>query len=135
MYLISWLKNKWHAWREKRFLHKHMCTSMEMYNRIYDPMIYPIAHSVKGFYLGYPYVFCFTDRSSPVYADGPGFNVGREQVDEWVKRCCTGKTRNDYFRVSVIDDEYKFDEMGGEDLIFYAFENELDYIFFKLRWS
>ena len=94
----------------------------------------------------YPYVFsipwqCHNNEYWSMYSDS---HVGAEALAAWCADHCQKRYRWDYLRVNLqhgigvgghISSDYFFDEMGGGDVLFFAFEDSQDFCFFALRWG
>lgn len=106
------------------------------------------AHSITDFYsVTYPYVFsiswhCYDNEFWSMFKADP--YQGGEFLAEWCRANCVQRFRWDYHRVSVrsniqhgahLSSDYVFDEMGGGDVLFFAFENSQDFCLFSLRWG
>jgi len=59
-----------------------------------------------------------------------------DKMIEWCEQNCQGKWRNDWHR-GFWDHQgnFEFNGIGGGDIMFFAFKEETDYVWFKLRWS
>ena len=147
--MLTTIKQRYKAWKERRFLKKHGCSSWKEYNRIYDPDYDIRASRVKDYYHGYPYWHVF-ERSNHycyqlLYDYGPGgHRYGYHDIIDWCEENTKGKHRIDFLRVwrqTGIDvngqhhPELWINEIGGGDHIFVAFKEERDYTWFMLRWS
>jgi hypothetical protein len=135
--ILTPIKEKYHAWKERRFLKRHGVETWEQYNRQYDPDINWRATRVNDFYHGYPYVYCFENREHEVYYWDLAVD-GTYVVDNWCKENCKGKFRLDCHRVikyPSTSNRWEFNDLGGGDYIFAAFKNPKDYTWFVLRWS
>ena len=61
-------------------------------------------------------------------------------MSNWCEKNCKGKHRYDIHRVVLensditINNDYWFNDLGGYDYLFFAFEKEEDYAWFCLRW-
>lgn len=136
--MIEQLKKRWRGYKEKRFLETHGCKTWREYERRYDKDIGPMARWAHTFYHGYPYIF-------PLDPDGlrdygmlgvlPYIDA-TEKMQEWCEQNCTGKWRNDWHR-GFWDHQgnYEFNGIGGGDIMFFAFKEESDYVWFTLVWS
>ena len=129
-------KSGYHSWRVYR------------HNRDEDVCRY--ASKVSDFYQKYKHVY-LCEGSAAHYAYsvvgdyGPGGRVfGYELMRDWCEDKCRFKYRADIHRVmkqtglGINGEEYPewyFNDIGGSDLVFFAFMNEQDYIHFMLRWS
>lgn len=136
MEIIDRLKYKYGIWKEKRFLKKHGFENRRQYDRFHDPDYNIRATHIKDYYHGYPFVYCFTDRSHTIYEEDIWYS-GMITIHKWCDNNLSDKFRMDFLR--VVKDEYTkewhINELGGGDYIFIAFKNEQDYIHFLLRWE
>ena len=138
MGLIEQLKQRYKDHNERRFLKAHGCKTWAEYQRRYDPDIGPLARWAHTFYHGYPHIF-------PLDPDGyrdlhfHGVYPYLDAVDkmtEWCEQNCCGKWRNDWHR-GFWDQHgnYEFNGIGGGDIMFFAFKEESDYVWFRLTWE
>jgi hypothetical protein len=135
--ILTTIKEKYHAWKDRRFLKRHGVETWAQYNRQYDPDINWRATRVNDFYHGYPYVYCFENREHEVYYWDLAVD-GTYVVDNWCKENCKDKFRLDCHRVIKYPstaNRWEFNDLGGGDYIFAAFKNPKDYTWFVLRWS
>jgi hypothetical protein len=134
--IVEKIKQCYLNWQEKRFLKKHGCKNREQYDRLYDPDFNMKASKIKDHYYGYPYVHCITDRDHTIYFWDLGWD-GWKVIHTWCKEHCKDKFRIDFLRVikDSYTDEWEINEIGGSDYIFIAFKDEIDMIWFKLRWE
>lgn len=132
--ILQLIQKRYREWRERRFLKAHGCKTREQYDHIFDPGINRRANRVKDFYLGYPYVYCFTDHNHPIYYLDLAFN-GMFEPTKWCNENCTDKFRFDFHRVLSTSNGWEINEIGGGDYIFFACKNPKDYTLFLLRWS
>lgn len=138
MGLIQDLKARYKGYKEKRFLEAHGCKTWREYERRYDKDVGHIARWAHTFYHGYPHVF-------PLQPDGyrdlhyhgiyPYHNVS-DQMVEWCEQNCRGKWRNDWHR-GFWDQQgnFEFNSISGGDIMFFAFKEESDYVWFRLTWE
>ena len=140
------LKDQYQAWKEKRFLKRYGCKTWEEYDYCYDTDINKGAYNARGYYFGYPYVHCIENPKHYGYEliqdYGPGgARYGFNEILDWCQKNCTGKNRADVLRVFHHDsyedriENYCINDLGGLDLVFFAFKNEVDYIWFVTRWG
>ena len=133
----------------KAFLKEYRCRSWRDYNKEYDTDIIRRATLTSQWYVGYPYILYFenTDNMPKHYFDW--IEWLREMV-HWADDNCKDKFRWDIHRVirekGLIHNEYNdtmlwsdtedfsLNDIGGHDVLFLAFKNEKDYMWFKLRW-
>lgn len=132
---------KFKDWKHDRFLKKHGCETQQQYDRNFDVDIIRYAHRINDFYRGYPYVHVILRDPWNRYGE---FLEGLPELTSWCDKNCQGKYRYDIHRVSkqmgIGSDgsstpEWFFDEMGGGDLLFFAFKDQRDLTMFILRWS
>lgn len=134
----------------ERKLEKSGYDSWRVYRHNRDPNVIRYADKVSDFYGNYKYVFCCGGPSShyaySVVKDyGPaGLVFGYEEMRDWCESKCRFKYRTDIHRVlkqtglGINGEEYPewyFNDIGGIDLVFFAFMNEQDYVHFMLRWG
>lgn len=135
--MIDQLKQRWKGWREKRFLETHGCKTWREYERRYDPDIGPMARCAHTFYHGYDHLFPLEPHGLKDYGllVLPYHDLIEKMV-EWCEQNCQGKWRNDWHR-GFWDQQgnYEFNGIGGGDLMFFAFKEEADYVWFMLVWS
>jgi hypothetical protein len=131
------LIEKYRAWKEKQFLKKHGCETREQYNYKYDPDINDRAISIKDYYHGYPYFYCFEDRKHEIYYWDVAID-GVYVTNKWCKENLTGMFRFDFHRATKAPstaNEWVTNELGGGDYIFFACKDPKDYTLFLLRWT
>jgi hypothetical protein len=132
--------------KSRNFLKKHRCLSYKQYKLQYDNDVIKYATLVSHFYHGYPYT-CYFEK----VPDGELLMPWLEKMDDWCHKNCSDKVRHDIHRVirekGLIHNEYddtmlwsdiedfSMNDVGGTDLLFYAFKNERDLAWFKLRWQ
>jgi len=152
---IKELKTRWTGWREKRFLETHGCKTWREYERRYDSDIGPMARWAHTYYHGYKFIWSVPDKHYIYYSftqlrpstANHALNVPRitntafnfdviDQMADWCEQNCQGKWRNDWLRgLWDNQDNFEFNEIGGGDVMFFAFKEESDYTWFSLRWS
>jgi hypothetical protein len=134
--------------KSQRFLKKHGCNTWEQYNYAYDEDVIYRATLVSQYYHGYPYIVAF-ENAPP--ASEIHWQDWLKQMHEWCQKNCLDKVRHDIHRVirerGLIHneyndtivwteiDEFSMNDVGGWDVLFFAFKYEKDYIWFKLRWQ
>ena len=78
------------------------------------------------------------------------WRVWFSEMHNWVDKNCSDKVRHDIHRVirekglihNEYDDtmrwsdteEFSLNDVGGYDVLFFAFKNEKDLVWFKLKW-
>jgi hypothetical protein len=133
--------------KNQRFLKKHRVTSWKQYNLQNDHDVIYHATLIKQYYHGYPYL-CYFERVPPGISNWVAWV---RQASEWCEKNCLGKSRWDLHRVirerglirNEYDDtmiwseieEFSMNDVGGHDVLFFAFKNEKDLAWFKLRWQ
>lgn len=136
--MIEQLKKRWKGYKEKRFLETHGCKTWREYERRYDKDIGPMARWAHTFYHGYPYVYPLDPegwRDMGMHGVIP-YHDTVEQMVEWCEQNCKGKWRNDWQR-GFWDHQgnYELNGIGGGDIMFFAFKEEGDYVWFTLTWQ
>ncbi len=132
--------------KNQRFLKKHGVRSWKQYNLQNDrDVIYP-ARLISHYYHGYPYR-CYFERVPPGIFNWVAW---LRQADEWAEKNCMDKYRWDLHRVirekGLIHNDYddtmiwtdtedfSMNDVGGHDVLFFAFKSKKDLAWFKLRW-
>lgn len=140
--MIEQLKNRWKGYKEKRFLASYGCETWREYERRYDKDIGPMARWAHTYYHGYPHIFPLNPeglRGCMRKTRPRGFHPYHDQCEQmmaWCEQNCTGKWRNDWHRGWWdLQGNYELNEIGGGDIMFFAFKEESDYVWFTLVWS
>lgn len=138
MGLIDQLKQRYKDHNERRFLKAHGCKTWAEYARRFDPDIGPMARWAHTYYHGYPYIFPLEpDGYRDLHYHGVyPYIEAAGQIAQWCEKNCKGKWRNDWLR-GLWDHQgnYEFNEIGGGDIMFFAFKEESDYVWFRLTWE
>jgi hypothetical protein len=137
MNILKKIKNKYKVWKETYFLKKHGCETWEQYHYRYDPDVVYRASTLKNFYNGYPYIYCFQDHTHDVYYYDFAYD-GTFEVTKWCKDNLVDKFRFDFHRAlkaPSTGDDWNINEIGGGDYLFFACKNPQDFTLFMLRWS
>jgi len=143
------LKARIRKWRAERKLEKSGYHSWQVYRHNRDNDVCRYADKVSDFYSGYKYVYRCDGNKDYAYqcvADyGPGgLRFGYDDMRDWCELKCRFKYRMDIHRVMKqtgigvngdLHEDYWFNDIGGTDYVYFAFQNEQDYIMFMLRWS
>ena len=134
MGLIDQLKQRYKDHNARRFLKAHGCKTWKEYERRYDPDIGPFARWSHTFYHGYACTLPIEPNVIAAY--GLKYHDLIEEMAEWCEHNCKGKWRNDWLR-GFWDHHgnYEFNEIGGGDIMFFAFKEESDYVWFRLTWE
>lgn len=138
MVLIEQLKKRYKGYKERKFLETHGCKTWREYERKHDSDVGYIARWAHTFYHGYPYILPIEPQGLRDYGFA-GVHPYHDLVDqmmEWCEQNCQGKWRNDWHR-GFWDQHgnYEFNSIGGMDLMFFAFKEESDYMWFTLTWN
>jgi hypothetical protein len=143
------LKARWRQYLAHRKLAKSGYLSWRAYRHNRDPDIVRYADKVSDFYKNYKYVYMCEHGTahyaySVVHDCGPGGLVfGYEEMRDWCESKCRFKYRVDIHRglkqtgLGINGEEYPewyFNDIGGRDIVFFAFMDEQDYLMFRLRW-
>lgn len=133
MDIIKQLKKRYNGWKEKRFLEAHGCETWRQYERKHDTDVGYMARWAHTFYHGYNNILPIEPNGVALY--GLKYHDLVEQMMEWCEQNCQGKWRNDWHR-GFWDGHgnYELNSIGGGDIMFFAFKEESDYIWFKLTW-
>ncbi len=131
--------------KNQRFLKKHGCQSWKQYNLQNDHDVIYHATLVSQYYHGYPYL-CYFEKSPP-----GDWQKWLRDMRDWAEKNCMDKCRWDIHRVirekglirNEYDDtirwtdteEFSLNDVGGHDVLFFAFKNKKDLTWFKLRWQ
>ena len=148
------IKDKWQAYKDRRFLKKHNVSTWEQYNHVYDPDANRRADRVKEYFKNYKHVIMIENYDNYAYElicdYGPGGQVyGYGKINDWCKENITAKWRVDILRVFkqtgltqigngidwIEEPEWFINEIGGRDYLYYAFMSDEDAFRFKLRWG
>ena len=106
-----------------------------------DPDVNMYANQVEYFYKGYPYVYAIEDFNhyayNTLYDYGPGGTVyGFNEMEAWCHEKIRWNFRVDIHRVWKDQwGKYSLNDIGGGDIIFFAFKREQDFTHFLLRWA
>lgn len=133
--------------KSQRFLRKHRVSSWREYKSVYDEDIINRATLISQYYHGYPYL-CYFEKVPPGITD---WRDWFSEMHNWVDKNCSDKVRHDIHRVirekglihNEYDDtmlwsdieEFSLNDVGGHDVLFFAFKSEKDLAWFKLRWQ
>lgn len=136
------LKARIRKWLACRKLKKSGFLTWRAYKHNTDPDVQKYAQCVEDFYPGYPYIFACPNPTHYAYelvADyGPGgLWFGYEEMNEWCHEKIRWNFRCDYHRVleNRWSGKMELNDIGGYDIIYFAFKREQDFTHFLLRWS
>lgn len=111
------------------------------YKHNHDPDVQKYANYLDDFYKGYPYVYAIKDYTHYAYQVvrdyGPGGTTyGHEVMANWCGEKIRWNYRVDIHRVWENPwGKTELNDIGGSDIIYFAFKREQDFTHFLLRWS
>jgi hypothetical protein len=132
--MLNMIKTKLQLIAHTRYLKRVGWTQAE-YDRAYDPGTNFRASRVKDMYPGYPYVFEL-EYALGFWTQFGDWAQGLSIMKDWAQEHCKDKWRDDFHR--VIKDywgDWECNELGGGDVLFFAFKSEQDCMWFTLRWT
>lgn len=96
------------------------------------------ASTVRDFYCGYPYFYAFDSAFKLPFTNYTSWVQAHDDMIIWCNTNCQCQWRQDFHR--VIKDpnnprNYCINEIGGGDILVFAFSSETDYTLFLLRWA
>ena len=106
-----------------------------------DPDVNMYANHLDDFYKGYPYIYAIEDFNhyayDTLYDYGPGGTAyGFNEMEAWCHEKIRWNFRVDIHRVWKDQwGKYSLNDIGGGDIIFFAFKREQDFTHFLLRWA
>lgn len=124
-------------WRDRRFLKKHGCETWEQYHYRFDPDRNQRATRIRDYYHGYSYWMVIENHNHIAYY----WDVGSDGIyilTEWCKENLKSKFRFDFHRVincPATANQWEINELGGGDYIFFACQDERDFLLFTMRWA
>ena len=141
--MIKSLKERWKGYKEKRFLENYGCETWREYERKYDPDVGFRARWAHTYYHGYPHVLPMDPKKFSGWSLGGTIFQLVDKMTEWCEQNCQGKWRNDWHRgFWDAHGNYEFNGIGGGsmilpggDVMFFAFKEESDYVWFMLTWQ
>lgn len=133
--VIDDLKSRWDFYRHAAFL-KKMGWTEEAYQKQTDPDYNHRATRIKDSYHGYPYITFFESSRGDPWTRYPTWIEGYDAIQAWCKENCKDKWRTDIRRV-IKDywEEWIENDIGGGDVLFFAFKDQEDAFMFKLKWG
>lgn len=144
MSFLNKISSKYNSWKDRRFLKKHGVDSWAQYHRRYDPDYNSRADKVKDYYHGYKCLVQFTSARTDPFIRFGTWMEGLDSITEWCKNNCQDKWRHDIMRVykqtalgfdGDSEEEWWINDIGGGDVLFFAFKDEQDAFLFKLTWG
>lgn len=134
-------------WRHRRYL-KKMGWTEEAYRKQTDPDYNIRGDRASTIYHGYNHIHAFTTTRERPFIDYPTWMDAYDEISKWCRQNCQGKFRDDFLRVHkqtgltqvgdsmewIEEPEWFINELGGGDVLFFAFKDSKDYTLFLLRW-
>lgn len=136
------LKQRYKDWQHQRYL-KQRGWTQEAYERQTDPDFNYRASKVTDAYHGYSYILD-VQSTGPLNHQFGDWMEGLTVVRDWCKENCKAKFREDIMRVYAQTpigtdgagvSEWWINDIGGQDVLFWAFKSEQDCMWFKLKWG
>jgi hypothetical protein len=143
------LKARIRKYCAERKLAKSGYVNWASYRHNRDNDVCRYADKVSDFYSGYKYIYRCDTPGHYAYKCvgdyGPGGLVfGYNEIRSWCDWHTRFKWRMDIHRVykqtglginGDTHEDYWFNDIGGGDFVYFAFQDEGDYLMFMLRWS
>ena len=133
----AWIRKK----RAEHKLKKSGYKNWKQYRHNRDPNVNRYANHLDDFYTGYPYVYAIKDYKhfayQAIYDYGPGgTKLGLDDIEYWLDEKIRLNYRVDIHRVWVNQwGRAELNDIGGSDIIYFAFKYEKDFTHFLLRWA
>ena len=124
-----------------RKLRKSGYLTWRAYKHNRDPDVERYAQYVEDFYIGYPYIFACPNPNHYAYQHicdyGPGGDIyGYHEIELWCHDKIRWNFRCDMHRVYENQQgKMELNDIGGYDIIYFAFKREKDFTHFLLRWA
>jgi hypothetical protein len=141
--LFKSLRDKWDAHLHSRYL-KKMGWTEHQYQRNTDPDRNIRAYDIRDYYHGYKYIHQYTTTRGYPWDSYDDWLDAVEDIRLWCNENLQDKWREDIHRVieqTAIDIDgsttkhWFLNDIGGSDVMFFAFKDETDYTLFLLRWA
>ena len=135
------IKARLRKWLAERKLKKSGYDTWSRYRHNRDPDVQKYANHLDDFYFKYPYVYACSNPNhyayDLLYDYGPGgHRYGFHEIEDWCSEKIRWNYRVDIHRVWQDQwGKYSLNDIGGGDIIFFAFKHEKDFTHFLLRWS
>ena len=142
MEIINRIVKRWADFKHQRYL-KKMGWTEEAFQRRTDSKVCYRAQTVRDFYPGYAHLHIYDDSRAGPFRGRDWTDVYRE-INEWCQVNLTGAWRDDIHRVyeqngidvdGDVHRELFINDIGSQDVLVYAFDNEHDHFLFTLKWS
>lgn len=124
------MKHSWHDFGRHTFsdIHRHSILCGPQYGKYAIGAVHLDRDILSGVYSELPFYYPL-DPSAHAFT-----SQSLEPIDAWCDKNVNGMWYRGWHCVRWSENEWRRDEYGGIDTIFYAFELEADAILFKLRW-
>jgi hypothetical protein len=133
--VIDELKIRWDLYRHAAFMKKTGWTE-EQYRNFTDPDRNTRASRVKDYYHGYTHIVTFESSRGDPWTRYLNWLEAYNALEEWCKENCKDKWRTDIHRViKDYSGEWTLNDIGGGDVLFFAFKSQEDAFMFKLKWG
>jgi hypothetical protein len=141
--VLEEMKSHYDFYRHRAYL-KKMGWTEEAYQKQTDPDCNLRADRIKDYYHGYKHVHSFTTTRESPFTDYPTWMDAYNTIQKWCWENCQDKFRDDILRAHKqtaigydgdCDEQWFVNEIGGGDVLFFAFKSSKDYTLFCLRWS
>jgi hypothetical protein len=135
------IKARIRKWKAERKLKKSGYENWRQYKHNRDSGVEQYAQCVEDFYLDYPYVYACKNPTHYAYQclDDFGLGVQRfgfDEMNDWCHEKIRWNFRCDMHR--VYENQWgrmELNDIGGYDIIYFAFKREQDFTHFLLRWA
>jgi len=140
--MFNKLTQQFKDWQHQRYL-KERGWTQEIYERQTDVDFNYRASTVGDAYHGYSYILSI-QSTGPLNHQFGDWMGGLEIVRDWCRENCREKFRDDIMRVYAQTPigtdgpgvtEWWINDIGGQDVLFWAFKNDQDCVWFKLKWG
>lgn len=133
--VIHELRIRWDLYRHAAFM-KETGWTEEQYRNLNDPDRNTRASRVKDYYHGYTHIVTFESSRGDPWTRYLNWLEAYNALEEWCKENCKDKWRTDIHRV-IKDNwgEWTLNDIGGGDVLFFAFKSQEDAFMFKLKWG
>jgi hypothetical protein len=133
--VLTRVTKAWNDYRHWRLLKKLGWTQKD-FDLHTDPDYNMRASRVKDIFQGYPYIHTYELPSGSPWNEFGDWLEGLTVINGWCDASCKDKWRENIHRVMQDErSDWVINELGGSDMLFFAFKNERDYLMFVLRWT
>ena len=141
--LFKSLRDRWDEHLHYRYLAKMGWTELQ-YQRNNDVDRNARATNVDDYYHGYKYVHYYTTTHGFPWDRYGDWLEAVDDIRSWCDENLQDKWREDILRVykqtaiawdSSTEEQWFISDIGGIDVMFFAFKNEVDYTLFLMKWA